>query len=42
LTDRAIADVQEAAMIFECIYFLGFVAAPFVPETKGQPLPENV
>jgi hypothetical protein len=25
-----------------CIYFLGFLAAPFLPETKGQPLPEDV
>ena len=32
----------KAAMIFACIYFLGFVAAPFLPETKGQPLPEDV
>jgi MFS family permease len=32
----------KAAMIFACIYFLGFMAAPFLPETKGQPLPENV
>jgi MFS family permease len=32
----------KAAMIFACIYFLGFVAAPFLPETKAKPLPENV
>jgi MFS family permease len=32
----------KAAMIFACIYFLGFVAAPFLPETKGTPLPEKV
>jgi MFS family permease len=32
----------KAAMIFACIYFLGFVAAPFLPETKGKPLPEDV
>src|SRR5215510_7921688 len=32
----------KAAMIFACIYFLGFVAAPFLPETKGRPLPESV
>ena len=31
----------KAAMIFACIYFLGFVAAPFLPETKGRPLPEE-
>src|SRR5580693_1342514 len=29
----------KAAMIFACTYFLGFVAAPFLPETKGKPLP---
>jgi MFS family permease len=32
----------RAAMMFGCIYFLGFVAAPFLPETKGAPLPEKV
>jgi MFS family permease len=32
----------RAAMIFACIYFLGFAAAPFLPETKGTPLPEKV
>jgi hypothetical protein len=32
----------RAAMIFACIYFLGLVAAPFLPETKGRPLPQNV
>ena len=32
----------RAAMIFACTYFLGFAAAPFLPETKGKPLPENV
>ena len=29
-------------MIFACIYFLGFVAASFLPETKAKPLPEDV
>jgi MFS family permease len=33
---------SRAAMIFACIYFLGFAAAPFLPETKGRPLPEKV
>src|SRR5262249_17530905 len=32
----------KAAMIFACIYFLAFVAAPFLPATKGKPLPEAV
>ena len=32
----------KAAMIFAFIYLLGFVAAPFLPETIGKPLPENV
>jgi hypothetical protein len=29
-------------MILSGIYVLGFVAAPFLPETKGKPLPEDV
>jgi MFS family permease len=33
---------SRAAMIFSCIYFLGVAAAPFLPETKGRPLPEKV
>jgi MFS family permease len=32
----------KTAMIFACIYILGFVAAPFLPETKGKPLPEDL
>jgi MFS family permease len=32
----------KAAMIFACIYILGFVTAPFLPETKGKPLPEDL
>ena len=32
----------RAAMIFACIYILGFLAAPFLPETKGKPLPQDV
>jgi MFS family permease len=31
---------SHAAMTIACIYILGFVAAPFLPETKGKPLPE--
>jgi MFS family permease len=30
---------SRTAMIFACIYILGFVVAPFLPETRGQPLP---
>jgi MFS family permease len=30
---------SHAAMIIACIYFLGFIAAPFLPETRGKPLP---
>ena len=28
-----------AAMILACVYVLGIAAAPFLPETKGKPLP---
>jgi MFS family permease len=30
---------SHAAMTIACIYALGFCAAPFLPETKGKPLP---
>jgi MFS family permease len=30
-----------AATVVGTIYVLGLVAAPFFPETRGQPLPEN-
>jgi MFS family permease len=30
----------KAAVIVSSIYILGFVAAPFFPETRGKPLPE--
>ncbi len=30
---------SRAATIFSFIYILGFCVAPFLPETKGQPLP---
>jgi MFS family permease len=30
---------SHAAMTIACIYFLGFCVAPFLPETKGKPLP---
>lgn len=29
----------QAAMVFALIYILGLAAAPFLPETKGRPLP---
>ena len=29
----------KAAMVLSLIYIVGMVAAPFLPETKGQPLP---
>jgi len=28
-----------AALLISCIYVLGFSVAPFLPETKGKPLP---
>ena len=31
-----------AAMIVGFIYILGFLAAPFLPETRGKKLPETV
>jgi MFS family permease len=30
---------SHAAMIIACIYVLGLCAAPFLPETRGRPLP---
>jgi MFS family permease len=30
---------SKTAMTFSFIYFLGFCVAPFLPETKGKPLP---
>ena len=30
---------SRGALIFSLIYILGFVVAPFLPETKGKPLP---
>jgi MFS family permease len=30
---------SRAAMTIACIYVLGFVVVPFLPETKGKPLP---
>jgi MFS family permease len=31
---------SRAAMTIACIYVLGFVVVPFLPETNGQPLPK--
>ena len=33
---------SKAAMMFACIYLLGLLVAPLLPETKGKPLPEAV
>jgi hypothetical protein len=30
---------SHAALIISSIYMLGFCVAPFLPETKGKPLP---
>jgi MFS family permease len=30
---------SDAALLISCIYVLGFCVAPFLPETKGKPLP---
>jgi MFS family permease len=32
----------NAAMIVSTIYFVGLAAGPFLPETRGKPLPETV
>jgi hypothetical protein len=32
----------NAAMIVSTIYILGLAAGPFLPETRGKPLPETV
>ncbi len=31
---------SRAAMTIACIYVLGFIVTPFLPETRGKPLPE--
>jgi MFS family permease len=31
---------SHAAMTIACIYVLGFIVTPFLPETNGQPLPK--
>jgi MFS family permease len=31
---------SHAAMIISCIYILGFCVVPFLPETRGKPLPQ--
>jgi hypothetical protein len=31
--------VSNVAVAFSFIYILGFVLVPFLPETKGKPLP---
>ncbi len=33
---------RQAAIIFGLIYLLGLAATPFLPETRGKPLPETV
>lgn len=32
--------IPKAAVVFGFVYLLGLVVAPFMPETRGQPLPE--
>jgi MFS family permease len=31
---------SRAAVVIATVYILGLVAAPFLPETRGKPLPE--
>ena len=31
---------STAAVVFSCVYILGLITAPFLPETRGKPLPE--
>ena len=31
---------SRAAVMIACIYILSLIAAPFLPETRGKPLPE--
>jgi MFS family permease len=32
----------QTAMLISCIYILGFVVTPLLPETKGKPLPDQI
>ena len=31
---------SQAAVVIGTVYILGLVAAPFLPETRGKPLPD--
>jgi hypothetical protein len=31
--------ISKMAVAFSLIYILGFLVVPFLPETKGKPLP---
>jgi MFS-type transporter involved in bile tolerance (Atg22 family) len=33
---------SNAAMMMATIYVLGLLSAPFLPETRGKPLPEDL
>jgi MFS family permease len=32
----------QTAMLISCIYVLGFLVTPLLPETKGKPLPDQI
>jgi Sugar (and other) transporter len=40
--DAKLGAFREAACWLSAIYLLGLVVLPFLPETKGRPLPEDV
>jgi hypothetical protein len=39
--DAKLGAFRDAACWLACIYVLGLIVLPFLPETKGRPLPEE-
>lgn len=39
--DAQLTAFRDAACWLACIYFVGLIVLPFLPETKGRPMPEE-